>query len=171
MKANRRAAAILVLLVAACATPKPPPAPPPAPPPVVVRPAPSTPATDWRDLRQSPGDWRWSVAAGRSTAVFGEPGAAAALTLACDAATRSVVLRLSGPVAAPAAITITTTSQRRTLSGVPLAGGLAVSIPARDGILDAIAFSRGRFVVEAPGEAAVIAPSWPEISRVIEDCR
>ncbi len=171
MKANRHAAAILVLTLAACATPKVPPLPPPAPP-LVIRPAPPPlPAADWRDLAQSPGDWRWSVAAGKSTAAFGEPGAVAALTLACDAATRSVVLTLSEPAVAPATVSITTTSQRRILAGAPVTGGLAVAILGRDGILDAIAFSRGRFIVQTLGAPPVIAPSWPEISRVIDDCR
>jgi hypothetical protein len=42
---------------------------------------------------------------------------------------------------------------------------------AGDGALDQIAFSRGRFAVEAPGLASLIVPAWPEVTRVIEDCR
>lgn len=42
---------------------------------------------------------------------------------------------------------------------------------AVDGTFDKIAYSRGRFAVEAPGAAPIAVPTWAEISRVIEDCR
>ena len=48
---------------------------------------------------------------------------------------------------------------------------LAVDLPAHDSLLDAIAFSRGRFMIEVMGEAPLFLPAWPEISRVIDDCR
>jgi hypothetical protein len=46
-----------------------------------------------------------------------------------------------------------------------------VTLPASDRALDAIAYSRGRISVEAPGAARLILPVWAEVSRVIEDCR
>ena len=33
------------------------------------------------------------------------------------------------------------------------------------------AFSKGRFAIETPGLATLYVPSYPEITRVIEDCR
>lgn len=41
----------------------------------------------------------------------------------------------------------------------------------RDPLLDAIAFSKGRFAVEATGVPALYIPPYPEITRAIEDCR
>ena len=44
-------------------------------------------------------------------------------------------------------------------------------IDARDPLLDAIAFSKGRFVVDVVGLPTLYVPSFPEVTRVIEDCR
>jgi hypothetical protein len=49
--------------------------------------------------------------------------------------------------------------------------GGAASVPAGDIRLDRIAFSRGRFALEAPGGGALTLPVQSEIGRVIEDCR
>ena len=42
---------------------------------------------------------------------------------------------------------------------------------AYDPLLDAIAFSRGRFTVESESGAMLVLPAWPEPARVVEDCR
>ena len=176
MKANRLAALALTIDLVACAVPRAPaPAPVPAP---TLLPAPIatpvTPAPDWRDAALTPGDWSWSAVSGRSTASYGTAGAAPVLTFTCDANAGTVVLARSGPTQAPVPMVVTTTTMRRVLNGVPTGGdGAAVSatITARDPLLDAIAFSDGRFMVEASGYPPAIAPSWPEVSRVIEDCR
>jgi hypothetical protein len=54
-------------------------------------------------------------------------------------------------------------------SGTP--ADVAVEIMTNDPILDAMAFSRGRILVEAEGQQPVILPSWAEIARIVEDCR
>jgi hypothetical protein len=46
-----------------------------------------------------------------------------------------------------------------------------VSLDAADPVLDRMAFSRGRFVVEASSQPYLALPPWPEFIRVIEDCR
>jgi hypothetical protein len=94
--------------------------------------------------------------------------------LRCDRASGKVLLLRTGAATAPLAMTITTTGTSRPLIAAPLAGPqpmIVATLPARDSLLDAIAFSRGRFMVEVQGLAPVYAPSWPELSRVIEDCR
>ncbi|MFM5894927.1 MAG: hypothetical protein ACKOQM_10945 [Novosphingobium sp.] len=133
------------------------------------RPAP----TDWRDAPQSPGDWYWKVSSGNSQASFGPPGSPVA-TLTCDSASRSVVLARTGPGGAAVPVTIRSTFAVRTLTSDPTAsqnGWITLHLNARDPLLDQIAFSRGRFTIEAAGLAPLYLPSWPEISRVIEDCR
>jgi hypothetical protein len=138
-------------------------------PPPQVRPAP-----DWRDRPITSGTWRWSRIGGASSARFGEGPGGAALEFRCDRGANAVLLIRSGTVGGPTAVTVTTTSTTRTLTGQPLAGpqpALVVALPVRDSLLDAIVFSRGRFAVEARGFAPIYAPTWPEIARVIEDCR
>lgn len=114
------------------------------------------------------------MTAGRSTASFGQPGAAALLTLACDRATATVRLVHAGSIGSQVPLGVTTTSGSFPLmSDVPAAdtGQIATTIPARAKVLDAMAYSRGRFVVEVAGLAPSYVPAWPEVSRVVEDCR
>ena len=179
MKANRvsivapgMAAALLVL--GGCVGPAS--APPPAPPPPAPRPAPPAqpappPPADWRDATQTAGTWRGSASTGRSTASYGLPGASPVASLTC-ASPGATILWTSASAAGPVPLVVTTTSTRRLLTAEPVAGGgMAVHLPARDPLLDAMAFSRGRFMIEVAGFPALYLPAWPEVSRVIEDCR
>ena len=90
----------------------------------------------------------------------------------CDPAQHTVTLLRALPgTSGQAPMSITTTSITRALIAVPMDGGVAVTLSARDPLLDAMAFSRGRFAVEVAGASPLYVPSWTEISRVIEDCR
>ncbi len=175
MKANPLRLAIgaaLLSALAACAAPPAPtpvqgpphlpPPPPPAPAPAVV--------ANWRDTPATPGTWNWRNTGGVSRADY----AGGLLALSCDRANGMVVIALQGPATGPVPFTVHTTSQRRVLTALPYAGPpamVAASLAAHDDLLDALVFSRGRIAVEAAGIAPVYAPSWPEIGRVIEDCR
>jgi hypothetical protein len=71
-------------------------------------------------------------------------------------------------------MTIRTSTLLRTLPGAPTGGTppyIAVALTPRDGLLDAIGFSRGRFVIEQAGYPTLVVPAWAEIERVTEDCR
>lgn len=81
------------------------------------------------------------------------------------------LFRAAPGAAAPLALTIATGTGSRVLTARPVSGGVEVAVPARDPVLDAMAFSRGRFAVLAGGLAPLYVPSWTEVSRVIEDCR
>jgi hypothetical protein len=168
------AASALVGALAGCASePAPPPAqrpatpaPRPAPPP----PAPAPTATDWRDIPLSPGDWRYAPGEASSEAVFVMPGGGApAFILRCDRAGRRITL--VRPAGGGSQIRIRTSSMARALPGTTTAGGVDASLPASDALLDAIAFSRGRFTVESESGAMLVLPAWPEPARVVEDCR
>jgi hypothetical protein len=103
------------------------------------------------------GNWSYTPSASGGAARFGPH-----LSLLCDKPSRTVTI--SRPGAPVAALTIVTDLQSRTL---PPNG----RISAYDPLLDAMAFSRGRFLVSG-GTAAILAvPSWPEAARAIEDCR
>ena len=149
---------------------KPETAPAPVRPPPVVRqsapPAPPAPATtglsgpDMPDPPLTPGDWSYSGDPGGSVARFGAEGAAS-FSLRCDPGRRRIVVAREG---SGAALRVRTTYGQRALPP-------AAELPADDPLLDEMAFSRGRFTVEADGLAPLIMPTWPEPARVIADCR
>lgn len=170
---SRRGALIAAFLaVGGCvprALPPAPVAPAPAPPPVAA--APPLPA-DWQDWPWTPGTWRYLPAATGGRATFGVTGQPASVELRCDRAARAVLLSRAGTVPAP--FTIRTSATTRTVPVRPLAGGgaqVAARFAADDRLLDAMAFTRGRFTVEQPGVAPLVLPPWAEVGRVIEDCR
>ena len=166
---------VLALALAGCATPRPAPAPAPVTKPRPIPPAPlPQPPADWRDAAQTPGNWTWSLPNGRSTATFTGASGNALVTLSCDRAQGRVLLSRTGAAATAMPLAVATTSLRRPLlsdPAFPANGWLTVPIAATDSLLDAIAFSRGRFALEAAGQETLYLPSWPEISRVVEDCR
>lgn len=172
-----RVKAVVVLaglaLVAGC-IPKPAVPPPPGPQPQPAPPPPPV-ARDWRYGPLNPGGWTYSDRVGHSEAGFGVPGAARGFVVRCDRATRTVLLARDGG-AVGGAMTIRTSSDTRSLPiaavpGNPAPGAGAASLPANDRFLDAMVFSRGRFVVEMAGAPMLVMPSWPEPARVVEDCR
>jgi hypothetical protein len=106
--------------------------------------------------------------------MFGVVGELARFVVRCDAAERRISLTLPGEVAAGATLTIQTSDGTRTLPAAatgaqPAYAGAA--LPAGDGFLDRIAFSRGRFRVQLSDHPPIVVPAWPEFARTIEDCR
>jgi hypothetical protein len=172
---------LALLALAACipSPPEPTPAPQPLPtptPPPVPAPAPAPPpfVGNWNDAPQTPGDWTYRTTATGSTALFGQPGGEARLTLNCRTTTRIIELSVFGATAATGPIVVRTETRDNQIAGQLLGGevpGVGASIPAHDPLLDAMAFSRGRFAIEAAGLPALHVPSYPEVTRVIEDCR
>lgn len=168
-------AVTIAAMLAGCIPSRPAPTPPP-----VMQPAPQPtpepaappPSSDWRDWPLTPGTWTYARDPRGSIAKFGTADADAALVLRCDLQRRQ--LYLSRPGRLPAPLTIRTTSATRALAVLPTGGApayVAATLAANDPLLDAIGFSRGRFIVEQQGAATLVAPAWAEIERVIEDCR
>ena len=110
-----------------------------------------------KSLALATGQWSYVATATGSEARYG-----ALFELRCDRPTRTVSLARPGMPAA--ALTIVTDTASRTL---PPSGRLS----AFDPLLDAMAFSRGRFLVSGGTGPALAVPSWPESARAIEDCR
>ncbi|MGK2909299.1 MAG: hypothetical protein ACSLE1_05820 [Sphingobium sp.] len=119
------------------------------------------------------GIWRYQQAGVSSSATFGVAGAHPVLTLRCEMPSRQVVF-------VPAAARVAGQMIVRTTFGAaswPLQASSAnpaqlVAVRAgSDAALDQIAFSRGRFVIEVPGAAPLVLPTWAEITRIVEDCR
>jgi len=172
------ATALLAALVTACAAvPKPRPQPVLA---AVPRPAPAprpVPApSDWRDAAQTPGTWTWSMVGGNSAASFGMSPLKPDFQIICATGKSAVTLRRAGIATTQDQFVVTTTTTSRPLpvalgSDSGWSGWASSLVSPRDPLLDAVAFSRGRFRVEVARLPSLYLPSWPEISRVIEDCR
>lgn len=170
-------------LLGSCAAPqRPAPAPLPRPAPPAVQPAPqplpARPAANWRDLPITAGDWRWAVVDGKSTATFGPASGTPLVRLSCERFLGEVRLARaatrSGAATGHVPMAVTTTTGTRPLLSEPtiaVPGWIITQIRASDPVLDAIAFSRGRFALDVAGEVPLYLPSWPEVSRVVEDCR
>ncbi len=134
----------------------------------------------WRDAAQTPGAWTYATEPGGSAARFGLPGAAPLLVLRCDRARPAVMIQRESLGSGTLPASVTTSSGARRLSAAPASGSpkaqnapilFEVALAATDPLLDAMAFSRGRFLFEMGGAPVLILPAWAELGRVIEDCR
>lgn len=170
--------ALIPLAMAGCVsapeTTAPPPPPPRAAPPPPPTPAPK--AANWEDWRATPGDWAYRKDARGSVALFGQPGTNALFVVRCDQSAARIYFSRGGsfPVGQSGQMTIRTSSTARALS----AGNSSESPPyiaselvASDKLLDAMAYSRGKFVVSVRGSDDIVVPTWAEFARVVEDCR
>lgn len=169
-------AAATLALAACVAPPASPPPPPPSPQPTPApAPPPPAPSTAWTDQPLTPGSWSYRPEASGSTASFGLAASGAVLTLRCEVATRRIHVIRAGQMSASSGQMIVRTSFG---AAAWPAQNMAGAIPfvtavrsAGDAALDQIAFSRGRFAIEIAGLPPLIAPTWAEVTRVIEDCR
>lgn len=123
------------------------------------------------DAPRTPGDWSYRGGMTRSAATYGAGGGDPVFTLACERAAGRITLVRAGAVSGPVPMRVLTETATRLLDATPSDGDVAVTLSARDPLLDAMAFSKGRFAVEVSGLATLYLPSWTEVSRVIEDCR
>ncbi len=165
-----------LIALSACSAPPSPPAPQPTPAPKPVPAAPSPPqkpAGEWIDWALAAGDWVYRRDERGSIALFGPAGQNATLTLRCDMQRRRIYLAREGSGAAGRMV-VRTSSTLKEFAASPTGATpayLAVDVLPTDPILDAIALSRGRFAIEADGQAPIAIPSWAEITRIVEDCR
>jgi len=161
--------AAAMVALGACMPRPAPPAPtaaPPAPPAPAPPPAPGPPPTGWEDAPLSPGDWSYRADSGGPLALFQSDRLSFSLRCRPD---RVIVIGLAG-AASPALVVRTSYGERRLPARADLAETVA-ELAASDPLFDQLAFSRGRFLVRAEGQAGLILPAWPEPARAIEDCR
>ena len=131
-----------------------------------------TPAVDFSIATPLSGSWTYAATADGSEATFLDSNARPQLIFHCTRLSRQVTIAKPATTAAPL-LSLWTTSQARNLpaSFNPATYRLSAAVPAFDPLLDAIAFSRGRFAVSVSGTTALVVPAWEEPARVIEDCR
>ena len=127
---------------------------------------------DYGTARITPGMWTYQAVPGGSAARFVDSSGAARFSLECSKATRRVTISRNTNIASTG-LFIWTTDASRSLGARfdPTAMRVALELAARDPLLDAMAFSRGRIAVVMTGAEALIMPAWPEAARTIEDCR
>jgi hypothetical protein len=168
--------AITCLALSACVPapePTPVPAPAPAPAPAPTQP-PAPPFTgNWMDAPLTPGDWTYRDGPGDTTiALFGASPDKPVFSIGCYQAGRVVTLARYEPVAPAPFRVLTETREGSLVTRSTQPGPVTIAeIPAMDGLLDAMAFSKGRFAVSTEGRPTLYIPSYPEVTRVIEDCR
>lgn len=118
------------------------------------------------------GSWSYRSVPGGSFAAFVDVGATQRLIIRCNRVSRTIsVIRTGVPAAAPTLAIWTTSSARSVPSRFDVTRTLTADLRATDPLLDAIAFSRGRFATAAGGAPLMAVGVSPETVRVIEDCR
>ena len=127
---------------------------------------------NWRTAALTAGSWAYRETTTGSEAVFTDARVIRRLVVKCSRATRRVSLSVASPTPA-SALAVSTTETERSLPATFDAQGFQITaeVGAQDPVLDAIAFSRGRFAITVAGGSALVIPAWPEIARSIEDCR
>ncbi len=139
--------------------------------PTVATPAPTSVLPEPADPPVLPGIWTYETDARGSRALFGLANADAVLVIRCDRAGNRIFVSIPGNDPATMMLRAATTSKGFTaLPTGTTPVYLTAEIGPTDSILDALAFSRGRFTI-AVGARDIVVPAWPEFSRVIEDCR
>lgn len=139
---------------------------------VPVAPAAPVPV-DYAIAQPVSGAWSYAAMADGSEARFTGASGTVQLALRCARATRRVTISRAASGPAPS-LMVWTSSASRTLPAPgydAAAGRLNVQFAAFDVLLDAIIFSRGRLAVGAGAAPALVVPNWPELARVVEDCR
>ncbi len=118
------------------------------------------------------GSWSYRAIAGGSEASFADSAAAQRLVVRCNRAARTVaIVRTAVPAAAPSLSVWTSSAARNLPARFESARTLTADLPAMDPLLDALAFTRGRFATAAAGAPMLAVAASPEVARVVEDCR
>jgi hypothetical protein len=103
-------------------------------------------------------------------------GADADFLIRCDRAARKIYVSRRGSFEGGESgrMTLRATTGLQTYA-VANSGGtppyIGAEIATSDPHLDAMAFSRGKFLVSVKGGVDLVIPSWAEVARVVEDCR
>lgn len=159
------------------APPQPIPAPTPTAAPPVAPPQVVTPTYDsWMDVPATPGDWFYAAQDAETLATFGTSPATSdtRLVFVCRKAQQRIAIGYVGEAAGPVQMLVRTETVDRTLTANPAQGRtplIVAELTVRDPLLDAMAFSKGRIAVDVAGHAPLYLPAYPELTRVIEDCR
>lgn len=130
------------------------------------------PAGHWTDWPMEAGKWTYRRDERGSIALFGVAGKDALVMVRCDKARARIYFSRAASTGGP--MMVRTSSVSKALPTAPIGtqpSYAASELAPNDAVLDAVAFSRGRFALELPGVQNIAIPVWSEIGRVVEDCR
>ena len=132
----------------------------------------ATPTPDFTYAVPIAGTWTFAPTADGSEATFRTATSTPQLTVRCSRTTRRVSIAKPGNRAVPF-LALWTDSMARSVpaSFDPATARVTILLATTDPLLDALAFGRGRIAIQGSGQPALVVPAWPEIARVIEDCR
>ena len=118
------------------------------------------------------GNWSYAPSTDGGEAVFANASGYPQLWVHCTRGTRRVTIALPAAAAVPV-VDVWTSSMTRmvTPSFSASAGRTSVDFTNYDPLLDALSNSRGRIGFALGNQPPLVVPAWPEIARVVEDCR
>ena len=129
------------------------------------------------DAPRTPGTWLYEAENSETFALYGVDMENPVAIVRCDLASKQIGIgrfgaSTTGPDSMLMRLTAETGSQVLDATPRKSSGPLvAAELDPNDPMLDAIAITKGRFVLEVEGTPTLYLPAWAEISRVIEDCR
>lgn len=141
-----------------------------APAPVLTTAAVPTAAPDGTAL--VPGAWSVGENAEGASASFGEAGAAPAMTIACNSASRAVTLTRAGAGSAPAAYVLEAGGTAARLDMVPTGdgAGMTAAIEPAMPVFAGFSAESGVIAITSPDGEKLQYPAYPGIRRVMEAC-
>jgi len=117
------------------------------------------------------GHWTYASVSDGSEATFAD-ASTVQLWVHCTRAKRRVSIAKAATVFAPQLGIWSTGLTRNVAASFDAATGrLTAQFGAYDGLLDSVANSRGRIGFAAGRQPVLVVPAWPELARVVEDCR
>lgn len=148
---------------------------PPEPEPVAIATVQEPVYANYLDAPQTVGNWTYIADSNGGQAAFElSPSNETVFALTCFKGSGQIGLMrmISGPVGP--AMRIKTETTEKSIPANPIdtqSNVLMAVVNASDPILDAMAITKGRFVVSVEGSRTLYLPAWAEVTRVIEDCR
>ena len=128
---------------------------------------------NYLDAPQTPGTWTYQGTASGTQAVF-RSASTTHFAFNCHRNSRQIGLMRQAPNGAARVMLVRTETAARQFTAGPSQSGqnvISARLNVSDGFLDAMAITKGRIAIETEGMRTLYLPAWPEISRVIEDCR
>ncbi len=161
------------------ALPKPPAKPAPKPIATTGNSGPLQPDGFWTSWPIAAGKWSYGNANNTTFALFGKSQRDPVIVIRCETASKQIIFARVLEFSKGQASTMRVRASDGMQSWATQIGSTGslngvyhgVTLLPTDPMLDFMVFSRGRFAMEVEGETSLAVPAWPEMARVIEDCR
>ena len=126
------------------------------------------------DAPHTPGSWEYEDEPGEKLALFGVNPRQPIFLVRCGDGVVSLGRVTETPQSETKVLNVDTETVSSQLVACPVPGResiLSAELLPGDPLLDAMASTKGRFMIDVEGEDPLYLPAWVEVSRVIEDCR